>query len=174
MREKFQVLVLSLVVLMVIIPSVLAPENREIQEDIIPTSAVISQNGTYEEIPPVIEEPTSPTYSEDIQLIALIVMAEAENQPIEGKQLVIDTILNRKDHDRFPDTIHDVIYQKSQFTSIWNGRVDRCYVTDENCRLVAEELVFRKNYDVIFFNSGDYSKYGVPLFKVGDHYFSSY
>ena len=33
----------------------------------------------------------------------------------EGKRLVIDTVLNRVDSKYFPDTIHDVIYQKGHF-----------------------------------------------------------
>jgi N-acetylmuramoyl-L-alanine amidase len=111
---------------------------------------------------------------EDIELIALVTMAEAEGECEEGKRLVIDTILNRVDSKHFPNTVHDVIYQKNQFTSMWNGRVDKCYVTDYICQLVREELVSRMNYDTVFFTAGMYGKYGVPMFQVGNHYFSSY
>lgn len=111
---------------------------------------------------------------EDIALIALVTMAEAEGESEEGKRLVIDTILNRMDSEYFPDTAYDVIYQKSQFSSMWNGRVERCEVRDDICQLVREELKSRTNYDVMFFTAGDYGKYGVPMFQVGNHYFSSY
>ena len=126
---------------------------------------------------PVEEVTAEPEYSltqEEIDLIALITMAEAEGEPEEGKRLVIDTILNRVDHERFPDTVEGVIYQKSQFSSVWNGRVDRCYVQEEIVELVKEELVNRTNYEVMFFRTGDYSRYGASLFPVGNHYFSSY
>jgi N-acetylmuramoyl-L-alanine amidase len=111
---------------------------------------------------------------EDIELIALVTMAEAEGECDEGKRLVIDTILNRMDSEYFPDTIHDVIYQPNQFSSMWNGRVERCTVSDDICELVEEELVARTNNDTIFFTAGDYGRYGTPMFQVGNHYFSSY
>lgn len=111
---------------------------------------------------------------EDIALIALVTMAEAEGECEEGKRLVIDTILNRIDSEHFPDTVYDVIYQPYQFSSMWNGRVDRCEVRDDICQLVKEELDCRKNYDVIFFTAGCYSDYGVPMFQIENHYFSSY
>lgn len=112
--------------------------------------------------------------SEEIDLIAIVTMAEAEGECEEGKRLVIDTILNRVDHDRFPNTVKEVIYQKNQFSSMWNGRVDRCYIQDSIVELVKEELEERHNSDVIFFNAGGYSAYGTPLFQVENHYFSSY
>ena len=58
---------------------------------------------------------------EDVELIALVTMAEAEGECEEGKRLVIDTILNRVDSEHFPDTVYDVIYQPNQFSSMWNG-----------------------------------------------------
>ena len=64
--------------------------------------------------PPVVqpeepmEEPDAVTLTqEEIDLIALCVMAEAEGEPEEGQRLVIDTILNRVDDPRFPDNVHD-------------------------------------------------------------------
>lgn len=123
----------------------------------------------------VYAEPYKPVYSEeDIELLALVTMAEAEGESEEGKRLVIDTVLNRVDHGRYPDTVSEVIYQKGQFSSMWNGRVNRCYVSDDICKLVEEEIESRTNSDVIFFHAGRYSSYGSPMFQVGNHYFSSY
>ena len=68
---------------------------------------------------------------EDIELIALVTMAEAEGECEEGKRLVIDTILNRVDSVYFPDTVYGVVYQANQFSSMWNGRIDKCFVDDE-------------------------------------------
>ena len=108
---------------------------------------------------------------EDVELIALVTMAEAEGECEEGKRLVIDTVLNRMDSEYFPDTVYEVIYQPNQFSSMWNGRVDRCEVREDICELVYEELESRTNYDVVFFTAGEYSAYGVPMFQVGNHYF---
>ena len=111
---------------------------------------------------------------EDIELIALVTMAEAEGECEEGKRLVIDTILNRVDSVYFPDTVYDVVYQANQFSSMWNGRVDKCFVDDDICQLVEDELRSRTNVDAMFFTAGGYGKYGTPMFQVGNHYFSSY
>ncbi len=110
----------------------------------------------------------------DIELIALVTMAEAEGEPEEGKRLVIDTILNRVDSEHFPDTVYDVIYQPNQFTSMWNGRTDRCEVREDFVALVKDELESRYNSECVFFRTSHYSKYGVPMFQIGNHYFSSY
>lgn len=111
---------------------------------------------------------------EDIELIALVTMAEAEGECEEGKRLVIDTILNRVDSEYFPNTVSGVVYQSGQFTSMTNGRADRCYVSDYICQLVEEELQSRTNNEVMFFHANDYGAYGTPMFPVGNHYFSSY
>lgn len=134
------------------------------------------------QIETIISEPESISWvdeeplmsKEDIELIALVTMAEAEGESEEGKRLVIDTILNRMDSPYFPDTVYDVIYQRNAFSSMWNGRVDRCVVRDDIIILVEEELRTRLNYDTLFFTAGKYGRYGTPMFQVGNHYFSSY
>ena len=111
---------------------------------------------------------------EDIDLIALVTMAEAEGETERGKRLVISTILNRMDSEYFPDTAEEVIYQTNAFSSMWNGRVDKCYVTDDTRQLVLDELQNRTDNEVIYFRAGQYSDYGTPMFAEGDHYFSSH
>lgn len=111
---------------------------------------------------------------EDIELIALVTMGEAEGECEEGKRLVIDTILNRVDYDLyFPNTVREVIYQINQFECVTNGRLNRCYVDEYFCQLVREELEYRTNYDVMYFRADRYGEYGTPMFQVGNHYFSS-
>lgn len=144
---------------------------------VIPETAQIieEESEPLKDIAEIAEEIYEPLMTdEDIELIALVTMAEAEGECEEGKRLVIDTILNRIDSEYFPDTAYEVIYQPSQFSSMWNGRVDRCEVRDDICELVREELEQRINYEVVFFTAGQYSNYGVPLFQVGNHYFSKY
>lgn len=150
---------------------------EEPEEDIIPAVEVeeieIIPRIVFEPVVEVVSEEPEPKMSrEDVELIALLTMAEAEGECEEGKRLVIDTVLNRVDSEEFPNTVKAVIYQKNQFTSMWNGRVDRCYVMEEICQLVEEELESRTNSDVVFFHAGKYGKYGTPLFSVENHYFS--
>jgi len=143
--------------------------EKPVDYEVIPTVVTKAKSMVLEAIPEITMS------EEDIELIALITMAEAEGECEEGKRLVIDTILNRVDSELryFPDTVYDVVYQKNAFTSVWNGRIDRCYVDEDICRLVREELVSRTNSEVMYFTAGQYGKYGVPMFSVGNHYFSS-
>lgn len=122
----------------------------------------------------VIDEEFLGFTKEEISLLALVAMAEAEGESDVGKRLVIDTILNRVDSVHFPDTVYDVVYQKSQFSCIWNGRIDRCYVQEDIYELVKEEITKRLDYDVVFFNACSFSIYGIPMYQSGNHYFSKY
>lgn len=133
----------------------------------------MSEQAVVEEEIPEEPEPSYILTSEEIDLLAIITMAEAEGECEYGQRLVIDTILNRMDSNKFPDTVHGVIYQNNQFECTWNGRVDRCYVKDDIRQLVIEELANRTNYDVMFFRGGKYSSYGTPMFQVENHYFNS-
>ena len=106
------------------------------------------------------------------ELLAIITMAEAEGECEKGQRLVIDTVLNRVDSKKFPNTITEVIYQRNQFTSTFNGRMDRCYVKKDIYKLVEEELKNRTNKEVLYFTAGKYGEYGERLFRVGNHYFA--
>jgi len=111
---------------------------------------------------------------EEIELVALVTVGEAEGEEEYGKRLVIDAILNRVDSLYFPNTIKEVIYQDGQFECVRNGRLKRCKVTDFVRDLVRNEAFRRINRDVIFFTAGGYGRYGKPMFKEGNHYFCSY
>ena len=128
---------------------------------------------TKEEEPKKKEVKKEPAISkEEKELLAIITMAEAEGESEKGKRLVIDTVLNRVDSKKFPNTITDVIYQRNQFTSTFNGRMDRCYVKKDIYKLVEEELEKRTNSEVLYFTAGKYGEYGTRLFREGNHYFA--
>ena len=147
----------------------LGPKIEEMIVDEVETIDIVEPIIEAEE---TVDEPIISVSNEDIELLALITMAEAEGESEEGKRMVIDTILNRVDSERFDNTISEVIYAPNQFTSMWNGRVDRCYVADDICQLVIEELTNRTNYDVLYFTAYQYGAYGTPMFQIGNHYFS--
>lgn len=133
--------------------------------------------------PIVVSEPVEPLEpvvevdklsQEEVDLISRVVMAEAESEPLEGKLYVVDTILNRVDSERFPNTVREVIYQSWQFTSMWNGRYDRCSSNPELNDMINSEYTNRTNRDVVFFTADKYGQYGKPSFRIGNHYFSTY
>lgn len=102
----------------------------------------------------------------DIVSIGKVAYHEANNQSELGKRLVIDTILNRVESDGFPNTIEEVLRQPGQYCNPSE------YPPKDYYRLVAEELYFRTNSDVLWYRTKRYHKYGVPIIKEGDHYFS--
>ena len=147
----------------------LGPKIEEMIADEVETIDIVEPIIEAEE---TVDEPIISVSNDDIELLALVTMAEAEGENEEGKRMVIDTILNRVDSEHFDNTIGEVIYAPNQFTSMRNGRVDRCYVADDIYQLVIEELTNRTNYDVLYFTAYQYGAYGTPMFQIGNHYFS--
>lgn len=109
----------------------------------------------------------------ELELLALVVEAEAGNQGLYGKQLVVDVVLNRVDSPDFPNSITKVILQPRHFSTIWDGAAYRAEPTQETYEAIESELLHRCNSDVLFFTSEGYSEYGTPWEKVGGHYFST-
>ena len=61
----------------------------------------------------------------DKYILMKIAMAEAEGEGVEGKALVMLVVLNRVEHNSFPQSIKKVVFQKRQFSPISNGRYDK-------------------------------------------------
>jgi len=61
----------------------------------------------------------------NIHLLARIISSEARGEPYLGQVAVGAVIMNRVQHPSFPDTLSGVIYQKGEFTAVWNGQFDR-------------------------------------------------
>jgi N-acetylmuramoyl-L-alanine amidase len=160
--------------------SVAAAEARPEQHDLLPRPAAESY---IVELPTekmveladaeTIEEIAEQDFQADLQLLACLVHAEAGNQDMTGKRLVVDTVLNRVADPRFPNTISGVIYEKNQFSPVTNGALADAYytVTDEDFQAVAMELSDQIDYSILYFTAEGYG-YGTPVYKYGDHYFS--
>lgn len=112
----------------------------------------------------------SEEYWDALEELALITLAEAGNQSVYGKQLVIDVILNRVQSDEFPDTIPEVIEQPGQFAAYSNGAIWRQELSPEICALVLAEINDQADTEVLFFQCGGYHR--TPVVKEGAHYFS--
>lgn len=123
-------------------------------------------------LPVTVEAKTAKEYSEDVKLIALFTIAEAEDEPEYGQRLVIDVILNRIDDEEFPNTASGVLYQKGQFSVATNGRLNRCSIDDDICDLVQEEMDERTNDEVLYFRASHYHDFGTPVTYSGNTYFS--
>ena len=60
--------------------------------------------------------------SNDYNLLARIISAEARGEPYLGQVAVGAVILNRVEHPSFPDTVSGVIYQNGAFTCLTDGQ----------------------------------------------------
>lgn len=120
------------------------------------------------------EEYREEEFWDDMELIALVCVAEAEGESELGKRLVIDTIYNRLESPYFPSTIHDVVYQKNpvQYSCVWNGRLERVEYNEYIASLVIDEYNNRTNSDVIYFKTNGYFNFGTQIISEGNHYFS--
>lgn len=103
---------------------------------------------------------------EDIVLVGMLVEHECPNESENGQRLVIDTVLNRVESNEFPNTVKEVLSQPGQYCN------PSKYPPKDIYRLVAEEMYFRTNSEVLWYRTKKYHKYGVPIVKEGAHYFS--
>lgn len=59
---------------------------------------------------------------EESQMLLKLAMAEAEDQGVIGKAIVMNVVKNRVDSELFPNSIEEVIFQPKQFSPIEDGR----------------------------------------------------
>lgn len=101
-------------------------------------------------------------------------------EAFNSKLRVAQVILNRVESPDFPDTVHDVIFQKNAFTPLVDGRyweVEISQVTIDVCRKALLTATEDITNGCEFFSSGtNYCKYGSYVFtdSVGHSFFKSY
>lgn len=108
---------------------------------------------------------------EEYVVLAHCVEAEAGNQDVYGRQLVVDVVFNRVDSADFPDNVIDVIYQEHQFAVVTDGRIDTVTPSEDTYKAIDLECDLQTNTEVLYFSAEGYLPYGEPWEKVGDHYF---
>ena len=123
------------------------------------------------------------TYTdEDLYWLAKIVYAEAGYDVDEGQQAVANVVLNRVNSPDFPDTIYDVIWQKTgkvwQFSPCGDGGINKepDERAIENARIILEGKRIIPE-DVLFFymptkgNAKDWIRTREIYKKIGVHRF---
>lgn len=127
-----------------------------------------------EEFPPAAGEMIDLSPEEEILLMKLA-QAEAGNQGTDGMYFVMSVVMNRVKSSSFPDTIHDVIYQRHQFSSVSNGHLDDTVILSAEAQ---EALSWIESGDIapaiIGFEvreSEELDKYFASAFEYMDHKF---
>lgn len=77
---------------------------------------------------------------QDYEVLTRIVGAEAGGCDTKGRILVANVVLNRVKSKEFPNTITDVVYQKSQFSPVFDGRLRTCRVSEKTVEAVNRAL----------------------------------
>lgn len=83
--------------------------------------------------------------SNEIDLLARLVYAEARGESYQGKVAVAEVVLNRVNNSKFPNSIKDVIYQSGQFSPVSNGSINKS--ADEESKQAALEAI-NSNTDI--------------------------
>ena len=113
---------------------------------------------------------------EDFVILCKLVLAEAENQSQDTQYYVACVVLNRIKSPLFPNTMTEVVYQKSQFTCVWNGRynsIDLSNTPDDFYHNVERALIYNElPSDVLYFTSSHYLAGTTPYMEVDDMNFS--
>lgn len=105
---------------------------------------------------------------QDIDEMALVVMSEANAEPMVGKVAVAATILNRA--RIFDMTIHEVIHTPNAYSSHWKGKVSQeCY--DAVAMSIQCPTLFPD--DMVYFQQSSFPKWGDEYLQIGAHYFGT-
>ena len=115
----------------------------------------------------IVDKP--PEFSEkDIALIARVTMSEASTQSFEVQVAVAQTVINRVHSGDYGDTVSDVVYSPSQFSTADNGDVS------ERVMLAVKEAIDNSPYpdDMLYFRQWYYHEWANDYKKIGDLYFS--
>ena len=162
--------------------AVVTPQQLS-QEEIDTIERVIKSEATYQSKPEQKEasvdeivEPEEETqevafYLNELMYLAQCVEAEAGNQDLLGKRLVVDVVLNRVDSPDFPDDIISVINQKNQFSVVANGMIDIVEPRESTWEAIYLELENRSDSQILFFRSGHAHSFCEHNYQHGDHYF---
>ena len=108
--------------------------------------------------PPVVNTPIQQfsITDEEIEMLKYIVEQETRGGSYKHKCIVTNVILNRVEDSRFPNTVREVLFQKNQFSSIWNyyqKRVEPDQSTERAVNDVLNGRVEDESNGALFFHS---------------------
>lgn len=170
--------IVSVMVATAIICKAIEPEQEiqieEVNADPVPVEVEVKEVEVVEQASTEETSYRITLNKEEKDLLCRTVYCEAGNQSIETQEMVALTILNRLESDKFPDTLHDVIYQKNQYeVTTWSGFEN--YGWTEQVEQAVENALIenRHSLDMYYFRNGYYHSFGVQYMQSGDLYFNT-
>lgn len=115
---------------------------------------------------------------DDLFWLSRVIYAESGNQSLEGMMAVGNVVLNRVNHQTWPDSIYGVISQRNQFSTYKNGRLANRNPNAGSviaAKLVLDNGVVEEVKDAFFFDT--YLSYSwaarnkAVLAEIGGHRF---
>lgn len=125
------------------------PEEEPAAEPVVEEPVI--ENPPEEEAPPdaepVPEQVTESGFSlegQEYEILLKIVEAEAGGEDTTGRMLVANVVMNRVRSAGFPNTVSEVVYQRSggraQFSPVSDGRIDQVSISPETVEAVARAM----------------------------------
>ena len=68
---------------------------------------------------------------EEAQLLMKLARSEAGDLGQDAMLIVMNVVINRRNDDRFPDNIHDIVYAEGQFSVVTNGEFDKADINPD-------------------------------------------
>lgn len=72
-----------------------------------------------------LQDSSASTSTNDVNLLARLISAEARGEPYSGQVAVGAVVLNRIEHPSFPNSLSGVIYQSGAFSCMEDGQFDK-------------------------------------------------
>lgn len=155
--------------------------TAEAAEATVETEILQEETGSSEE---PAETPRMTLDNQEYETLLRIVEAEAGCEDDTGKLIVANVILNRVDSDRFPDTVHDVVYQKvggnAQFSPTANGSIDTVSVSSSTIDAVERALAGEDEsngalfFRAVYCKSGWFDRQLTRVVEHGNHIFYTF
>ena len=84
----------------------------------------------------------------ELMCLAVAILFEERGEPHTGKELVAEVVMNRVEHERFPDTICGVVYDDKQFSFTHDGLSDdlKDYPLPKDRKMADKALILAQNY----------------------------
>ena len=117
-------------------------EIPEETEEEIPEET--EENVEAQEAEPVVSDQCYGLDGQEYEILLKIVEAEAGGEDTTGKMLVANVVMNRVRSGQFPNTIYEVVYQRSdgkaQFSPTADGRIDQVSVSSDTVEAVSRVM----------------------------------
>lgn len=108
---------------------------------------------------------------QEVQCMATAIHYEARGEPLEGRRAVANVLINRKNSDKFPDTICKVIKQKGQF-AFWPKPLISDKKKLDEARHFLSDKVDNTRKSLFFHNSKERPNWKKKFtIRIGNHLF---